>query len=154
MVGMEPKNTRVQTLEGAQAVALLGRMILHAADEGDRPVGRALVGPGAMAHRVRERVPDFQAAFVAERDRVPAARFQDDQLVRCFAIDEGTRSTRTALLLDRANDGETTVDAGGLPRDRRDGGGQRALGVDRAATKEALAVAPHWDEAGDRVHVP
>ena len=42
----------------------------------------------------------------------------------------------------------------GLPRDRGDSGGQRTLGVNRAAPEEALALASHRDEPRHGVHVP
>src|SRR2546429_970272 len=129
-------------------------MVLNLPDEGDGPVGRALVGPGAVAQRLREPVAELETALVAERDRVPTARFEDHQLVRGTAAHQMARSARAALLLDRADDGEAAPGAGRLPGYRGDGRRQRALRVDRAPSEETVALAAHRDESGDRVHVP
>src|SRR2546430_10429453 len=114
-------------------------MVLNLPDEGDGPVGRALVGPGAVAQRLREPVAKLEAALVAECDRIPSARFEDHQLVRGTAAHQMARSARAALLLDRADDGEAATGAGGLPGDRGDGRRQRALGVDGAPSEETDA---------------
>src|SRR5438874_3417619 len=121
-------------------------MVLNLPHEGDGSVGRALVGPGAVAQRLREPVAELEAALVAERDRVPTARFQDHQLVGRAAAHQMARSPRAALLLDRADDGEAAAGAGGLPGDRGDGRRQRTLGVDRAASEEMVAVTANRDE--------
>src|SRR5207245_7520728 len=110
--------------------------------------------PGAVAHPLRQPVAELEAALVSKRDGIPAARFQDHQLVGWPAVHKVARSARTAFLLDCANDGEATVGSSGLPCHRRDGGGQRALGVDGAATENALALAAHGHETRNRVHVP
>ena len=58
-----------------------------------------------------------------------------------------------ALFLNRTDHRETARGARWLPSRRRDGGGQRPLGVDRAATAEPIALAPHRDESGDGIDV-
>src|ERR1700682_5670164 len=150
---MESKDARIEPLEGPEPLTVCGGMILNPPHEGDRPIRRALVGPSAVAHRLRQPVTELEAALVAERDRVPSAGFQDHQLIGWTPAHEMTGPARTALFLDRADDGEAAGGAGRVPRYRRDGGGQRALGVDRAATKEALALAAHRDEARDGIDV-
>src|SRR5438067_390479 len=153
MVGMESKDARIEPLEAPQSLALCRRVILQPSHEGDGSVGRALVGPGAVAQRLRKPVAKLEAALVAQCDRIPSTRFQDDQLVGRAAAHEMARSARAALLLDRADDGETAAGAGGLPGYRGDGRRQRALRVDRAPSEETVALTANRDESGDGIDV-
>src|SRR2546430_10385522 len=140
MVGMKSKDARIEPLEAPQPLTLCRRVILQPSHEGDGSVGRALVGPGAVAQRLREPVAELEAALVAERDRVPTARFEDHQLVGRTAAHQMASSARAALLLDRADDGEAAAGAGGLPSNRRDGRRQRDFRIDHAASAQKVSV--------------
>ena len=129
-------------------------MVLQLSQERDRAVTRAEPGPGAMAGGLPHRPDGAHAALVADGDSVPAAGFQDDQLVgarrrRC----EMVCTPRCRFFFDRADHGVAAPTVTWLPGDGGDGGGERPLGVHRAPSEEEIAAAAHGELTGRGVEV-
>jgi hypothetical protein len=139
-------------MEGAEPPVLLRQLGLEPGEEIDQPVGHRRLGSGTVAQGVLDGHLGPDDAPVSDGDGVPPARLQDDQLVRCGAGGDLARAPGVPLLVDASHHGEARL-AAGLAQGRGDGGGQRSLGVHRAAADDPSVVAPGADAPGNGVEM-
>src|SRR5947209_7751942 len=128
-------------------------MVLDAADEGNRLVGRAGRRTGAVPHGLGQPIADAKTPLVPERDRVPAAGLEDDQMIGRPPAGQVARAPRAALFLDGRDQGELIGAAGGLGGNGHDGRGQWPFGIHGAPAVERVSLAAHGNPSGDGVHV-